>query len=88
VSTEVRDMAPLSTTAHEKESLEAHVDLCAIRYDSLDKRLNKVEEKIEELHHDIKTGNTSMQRTLIGGVFAIIVALIGAVATIISSLPT
>ena len=80
-------MAPLSTTSHEKESLEAHVDLCAIRYDSLDKRLNKVEEKIEELHKDIKEGNSATMKALIGAVATIVVALIGAVATIISSLP-
>ena len=76
-----------STTEHEKQSLEAHVDLCAIRYQSLDNRLVKVEEKIEELHKDIKHGNSSTMRAVIGAVVTIVVALIGAVATIISSLP-
>ena len=75
------------TTEHEKESLEAHVDLCAIRYQSLDNRLTKVEEKIEELHKDIKHGNSSTMKAVIGAVVTIVVALIGAVATIISSLP-
>lgn len=80
-------MSLLTTTAHERESLDAHIDLCAIRYDSLDKRLIKVEEKIEELHKDIKQGNSSTMRALIGAVVTIVVSLIGAVATIISSLP-
>lgn len=77
----------LNTTEHEKESLEAHVDLCALRYSQLDNRLNKVEEKIEELHADIKSGNSATMKALIGAVATIVVALIGAVATIISSLP-
>ena len=76
-----------TTTEHEKQSLEAHVDLCAIRYQSLDNRLNKVEEKIEELHTEIKSGNSTVMKALIGAVATIIVALIGAVATIISNLP-
>jgi len=76
-----------STTAHEKESLEAHVDLCAIRYQNLDNRLTKVEEKIEELHEDIKTGNSNVIKVLIATAGTIVVAVIGAVATILSSLP-
>jgi len=45
---------PNTTTSLEKESLEAHVDLCALRYSNLDKRLNDVESKITELHNDVK----------------------------------
>ena len=76
-----------ATTEHEKQSLEAHVDLCAIRYQSLDNRLVKVEAKIEELHCDIKKGNSSTMKAVIGAVVTIVVALIGAVATILSSMP-
>jgi tetrahydromethanopterin S-methyltransferase subunit G len=76
-----------ATTEHEKESLEAHVDLCAIRYESLDNRLTKVEEKIEALHTAVKQNNATTMKALIGAVATIIVALIGAVATIISSMP-
>lgn len=41
----------------EKESLEAHVELCAIRYNSLEQKLNNVENRIDKLEHlilDIK----------------------------------
>jgi uncharacterized protein YdcH (DUF465 family) len=75
-------------TELEKESLEAHVDLCALRYEQMDKRLEQMDEKfkkidtrfdsldskIDKLEHDHKRGNTQ-----------IMVALIGATATIIGS---
>lgn len=77
----------INTTEHEKTNLEAHVDLCAIRYDSLDNRLTKVEAKIDALHTDIKQGNAATLKVVVGAVVTIIVALIGAVATIISSMP-
>jgi tetrahydromethanopterin S-methyltransferase subunit G len=75
------------TTDHEKQSLEAHVDLCAIRYQNLDNRLTKVEEKLEVLHEDVRDNKSQTMKAVIGAVVTIIVALIGAVATILSSMP-
>jgi prefoldin subunit 5 len=37
------------TTEIEKKSLEAHVELCAERYNSLDQRLDTINEKIEKV---------------------------------------
>lgn len=45
-------------TSIEKESLEAHVELCAIRYNSLEEKLDNVEARInnlEKLILEIKT---------------------------------
>jgi len=42
-----------SVTNIEKESLEAHVELCQNRYENLDRRLNIIEEKVERVHNDI-----------------------------------
>ena len=39
----------------EKENLEAHVDLCAQRYNVLEGRLSKIEEKVEHIHADMHT---------------------------------
>ena len=44
----------MSTTDLERQSLEAHVDLCAIRYDALEGRLSKVETKIDTINAAIK----------------------------------
>ena len=37
----------------EKQNLEAHVDLCEQRYNNLEKRLGKVEEKVQHIHDDL-----------------------------------
>ena len=42
-------MSDIATTDLEKQSLEAHVDLCALRYKNLDDRMTKIEKKVEEI---------------------------------------
>jgi len=43
-----------SPTDIEKENLEAHVELCAQRYDALENRLTSVEKKIGTLQETIE----------------------------------
>jgi chromosome segregation ATPase len=38
----------------ERTSLEAHVDLCELRYRQLDDRMNRVEERIDKISTDVK----------------------------------
>jgi hypothetical protein len=71
------------TTSLEKQSLEAHVDLCALRYEQLDQRLTSLEGKVDNIHTDIITGQKSLSKVIIGtagtviaGVISIVVALI------------
>jgi len=71
------------STQLEKESLEAHVDLCALRYQSLDKRLNDVESKINEVHNEIKSGNQSLVKVLIGAAGTIIAGLLSTIVVIL-----
>lgn len=55
----------MSTTDIEKKSLEAHVELCAERYASLDDKLNNLEQrtsKIESLLGEIKEKLFSTER--------------------------
>tara|TARA_R110002111_G_scaffold47166_12_gene84484 strand:- start:101 stop:340 length:240 start_codon:yes stop_codon:yes gene_type:complete len=75
------------TTEYEREHLEAHVDLCAIRYAHLNERLEKVESAVSDLHQGIIKGNKGLVKAMIVSVCSIVVALVGAVATIISSMP-
>ena len=70
-------------TALEKESLEAHVDLCALRYEQLDKRLTGLEEKVDDIHDDIVTGQKSLSKVIIGTAGTIIAGVLSIVITII-----
>ena len=80
-------MADLPTTELEKESLEAHVDLCALRYKNLDDRLSNVEEKIDRVHEDIKNGNQSMTKVLIGAAGTIVAGLLSTIVVLLLSFP-
>lgn len=73
----------MSTTDLERTSLEAHVDLCAIRYDALDKRLTKVEEKLDEIADDMKAGQHSLSKVIIGAAGTIVSSLIGVIVVIL-----
>jgi prefoldin subunit 5 len=62
----------MAGTNIEKKSLEAHVELCAERYNSLDTKLNNLEarmDKVEDHLVDIKTAlsnqDSSQYKTLV-----------------------
>jgi hypothetical protein len=71
------------TTELEKQSLEAHVDLCALRYQNLDNRLNAVETTLRDIHTDIKTGQQSMTKVLIGTAGTVIAGLLSTLVVIL-----
>jgi hypothetical protein len=76
-------MSENMTTELEKQSLEAHVDLCALRYANLDNRLNTVETTLKEIHTDIKNGQASMTKVLIGTAGTVIAGLLSTLIVII-----
>lgn len=76
-------MATAPTTELEKTSLEAHVDLCALRYGQLEGRLTALEEKVENVHNDIIEGQKSMTKVIIGTAGTIIAGVLGIVVTIL-----
>ena len=67
----------------EKKSLEAHVDLCALRYGQLDSRLTALEQKVDGIHSDILEGQKSMTKVIIGTAGTIIAGVLGIVVTIL-----
>ena len=71
------------TTSLEKNSLEAHVDLCALRYLQLDTRLSHLEGKVETIHKDIVDGQKSMTKVIIGTAGTVIAGVLGIVVTIL-----
>jgi len=67
----------------ERINLEAHVDLCAQRYESLDKRLTGIEHKFLELQKSIEKGHQGMIKviistagTIVAGVLTVLVVLL------------
>ena len=67
----------------ERENLEAHVDLCASRYESLDKRLTSVEEKLTTLQVLIQTSQNSITRILSGTAGTVITGILGLVVVVL-----
>ena len=76
-------MAKTATTDLERESLEAHVDLCALRYEQLDTRMTNIESKVEEIHKDITEGQKSMTKVLIGTAGTIVAGLLSTIVVIL-----
>jgi len=76
-------MSDLATSSLERESLEAHVDLCAIRYQNLDKRLTRVETALENIHTDIKEGNASLIKVIVGAAGTITAGLLSTIIVLL-----
>jgi len=70
------------TTNLEKKSLEAHVDLCALRYAQLEARLDKLEQKFDDFTDQLLQMRQDFFKIMIGSSATIIVAIIGAIATL------
>lgn len=71
-----------TTTKLEKESLEAHVDLCAMRYSQLDERLSGLEKKVGSIHADILEGQQSLNKVIIGTAGTVIAGILAIVVTL------
>lgn len=67
----------------EKTNLEAHVELCAIRYAGLDLRLNSLELKLTKLADEVMESKSSLAKTIITSTGLIISSILGAVVTIL-----
>lgn len=70
----------------ESHSLAAHVSLCELRYKALEDRLENLENKLDALSAKVSNIQESFTRTMIKTAGSVIVAIISAVATIITIL--
>lgn len=70
----------------ERENLEAHVDLCQQRYENLEGRLTKIEEKVDSIHHDVVEGQKSMTKVLIGAAGTIVAGLLSTIIVLVMNL--
>lgn len=76
----------IGTTKIERENLEAHVDLCAQRYQILESRLGVIETKVESLHNDIRRGNSSLAKVIITSSATVVTSLMGLILTLVIKL--
>ena len=70
----------------ERENLEAHVDLCQQRYENLEGRLTKIEEKVDSIHKDVVEGQKSMTKVLIGAAGTIVAGLLSTIIVLVMNL--
>jgi len=68
----------------EKTNLEAHVDLCAQRYASLDERLTAIEGKFGDLKKLIEAGHTSMTKVIIGTAGTVVTGVLSVLFVLLS----
>jgi type I site-specific restriction endonuclease len=71
----------------EKENLEAHVDLCAQRYESLDQRLTKIEGKFGDLQKLIEAGQNSMIKVVIGTAGTVVTGVLSVLFVLLTKTP-
>jgi hypothetical protein len=74
-------------TAIEKENLEAHVELCAQRYDALEQRLSSIEKKVGTLQDTIEKSHLNTIKVLIGTAGTVIVGMLSMLAVVITKMP-
>ena len=67
----------------EKESLEAHVELCQQRYEALENRLTVIEKKVDEISKEIADGNQTMFKVLIGSAGTIVAGLLSTIVVLL-----
>lgn len=67
----------------EKESLEAHVELCAMRYSQLESRLETIETKVSGLASKIEDSQSSMAKVIVGATATIVGGLLSVVIVIL-----
>jgi len=75
--------AASNTTELEKQSLEAHVDLCALRYEQLDNRLTNLEDKVDRVHAEIQNGNKAMTKVIVSTAGTVVAGLLSTIVVIL-----
>ena len=73
-----------TTTDIEKESLEAHVELCAMRYGQLEARLGNIEDKVSKLATTIQESQHSMTKVMIGTAGTVVAGVLSTIVVILT----
>lgn len=77
----------LEPTDIEKTNLESHVELCALRYSTLENRLTVIEKKVSDLQQTIEKSHLSTIRILIGTAGTVVAGVLSTLVVILTKLP-
>lgn len=69
------------TDSIEKDSLEAHVEICAQRYAAIDQRLGSMEEALTEIEHNADRSRQAVIQTMVAGgtVLAVVIPMVAVI---------
>ena len=76
-------MAAARPTDIEKNNLESHVELCALRYSNLETRLENIEKKVGTLQNLIEQSHMSMVKVLVGTAGTVITGVISLIVVVL-----
>lgn len=71
----------------EKENLESHVELCALRYGELERRLTNIEKKVSTLQETIEKSSLNTIKVLIGTAGTVIVGVLSLLGVLLTKFP-
>lgn len=74
------------TTGIEKQNLEAHVELCAQRYEAIEQRLDAIEGKVSVLQKTIEESHNSMVKVLIGTAGTVVTGVLSVLIVILTKM--
>jgi hypothetical protein len=74
---------PVGTSPLEKENLEVHVDMCAMRYAHLETRLEKVENKLDEVVDILQKSQQSTAKIVFSSTATVVAAAISVIVAIL-----
>ena len=64
-------------------TLESHEEICAIRYDNIDRRLTNLEHKVDQIQTEITENKRSLATTIVTAGATISASVIGLIVTIL-----
>lgn len=76
----------LEPTDIEKTNLESHVELCALRYGTLETRLSAIEKKVGDLQGIIEKSHLSTIKILIGTAGTVVAGLLSTMIVILNKM--
>jgi tetrahydromethanopterin S-methyltransferase subunit G len=76
----------MSATNIEKTNLEAHVELCAERYNRIETRLDNIEDKVGKLQSTIEKSHSNMVKVMVGTAGTVIAGVSSVIITVLSKM--